>query len=114
MSPLTYVGLAITILLIAGLAIYSGTKVKKSNAKDNSAAIVTGVIMGTLVGGSATVGTAQLDVGDRLAEEVLGRAASGGNGEFHAVEDGDAAEYTTALPRGKVQNVQKAMSISSI
>ena len=34
----------IAILLIAGLAIYSGTKVKKSNAKDNSAAIVTGVI----------------------------------------------------------------------
>ncbi|MCR4672814.1 MAG: sodium:solute symporter family protein [Lachnospiraceae bacterium] len=60
MSPMTYAGLAIAVLLIAGLAIFSGTQVKKDNGKGNGTAIVTGVIMGTLVGGSSTVGTAQL------------------------------------------------------
>lgn len=60
MSIMTYVGLVIAVALIAGLAIFSGTRVKKGGSSKNGAAIVAGVIMGTLVGGSSTVGTAQL------------------------------------------------------
>ena len=52
-------GLLISILGIAGLAIYSGTK-PQSFSNINSAPIISGIIMGTLVGGSSTVGTAQL------------------------------------------------------
>ena len=54
------VGLVVTIALIAGLSIYSGTKNKAGASSKNGAPIIAGVIIGTLVGGSSTVGTAQL------------------------------------------------------
>ncbi|MCI8538492.1 MAG: sodium:solute symporter family protein [Oscillospiraceae bacterium] len=54
------IGLVATIGVIAGLSIYSGTKVKGGEAAKNGAPIIAGVIIGTLVGGSSTVGTAQL------------------------------------------------------
>ena len=59
MSSLHIIGMIAAIALIVGMAIYSGTKAK-GPANDNSAGVVAGIIMGTLVGGSSTVGTAQL------------------------------------------------------
>ncbi len=59
LSFLQIVGLAISIFGIAGLAIWSGTR-PQSYGRVNSSPIVAGIIMGTLVGGSSTVGTAQL------------------------------------------------------
>ena len=53
------IGLLISILGIAGLAIYSSTK-PQTFANVNGSPIIAGIIMGTLVGGSSTVGTAQL------------------------------------------------------
>lgn len=53
-----YAGLAITLLTIVGLSIWSGSRAKKDQR--NSAAVVAGVITGTLVGGASTIGTAQL------------------------------------------------------
>ncbi|MDD6024677.1 MAG: sodium:solute symporter family protein [Oscillospiraceae bacterium] len=53
------IGLVLTIGLILGLSIFSGTRSKKPGLK-NGTAITAGIIMGTLVGGSSTVGTAQL------------------------------------------------------
>lgn len=58
MSWLLYVGLAATLLIIVSLSIWSGTRVKKS--QQNGMGVVAGVITGTLVGGSSTIGTAQL------------------------------------------------------
>jgi SSS family solute:Na+ symporter len=52
-------GVVLTIALILGLSVYSGTKAKGGSSK-NGAAVTAGIIMGTLVGGSSTVGTAQL------------------------------------------------------
>ena len=48
-----------TVALILALSVYSGTKMRRGNPK-NGIAVTAGIIMGTLVGGSATVGTAQL------------------------------------------------------
>lgn len=59
MDPLLLAGLAGTLFLIVGLSIWSGTK-KQGGEKKNGLPVVAGVIMGTLVGGSSTVGTAQL------------------------------------------------------
>lgn len=59
LSVFQIIGLAISILGIAGLAIWSGTR-PQSYGRVNSSPIVAGIIMGTLVGGSSTVGTAQL------------------------------------------------------
>ncbi len=59
METLQIVGLALSIILILGLSIYSGTKAK-SGGNSNGSPIVAGLIIGTLVGGSSTVGTAQL------------------------------------------------------
>lgn len=53
------IGLLVSVLGIAGLAIYSGTKPQTFD-NVNKAPIVAGIIIGTLVGGSSTVGTAQL------------------------------------------------------
>jgi SSS family solute:Na+ symporter len=55
-----YVGLIIAVALIAGLAIYTGAKKSGKKKEGISSAVVAGLIMGTLVGGSSTVGTAQL------------------------------------------------------
>ena len=54
-----YAGLFVTLAVIVGLSIWSGTRVKNGQSK-NSYPVVAGVIMGTLVGGSSSVGTAQL------------------------------------------------------
>ena len=59
MDVMLIVGLAATLIVIVGLSIWSGTKSKGSQGK-NGLPVVAGVIMGTLVGGSSTVGTAQL------------------------------------------------------
>ena len=59
MSAPFLIGLAATLIVIVGLSIWTGMHNKGSGTK-NSTPVVTGVIMGTLVGGSSTVGTAQL------------------------------------------------------
>ena len=53
-----YIGLTATLLVIVSLSIWSGTRVKKDQR--NGMGVVAGVITGTLVGGSSTIGTAQL------------------------------------------------------
>lgn len=58
MTSLHIIGLAVTLTAIVSLSIYSG-KAAKSKKGANSW-VVSGAIMGTLVGGSSTVGTAQL------------------------------------------------------
>ena len=59
MNPFQLAGLILTVVLILGLSVFSGTRNKTAGQK-NGAAVVAGIIMGTLVGGSSTVGTAQL------------------------------------------------------
>ena len=59
MNPFQLAGLILTILLILGLSVFSGMS-RKTVGRKNGAAVVAGIIMGTLVGGSSTVGTAQL------------------------------------------------------
>ena len=59
LSPAQLTGLLAAVLGIALLAVFTGTR-RKSASASNGTAIVAGIIMGTLVGGSATVGTAQL------------------------------------------------------
>lgn len=59
------VGMAITLLIIIGIGIYAGSKVKSAadfsiGGRRAGAGIVAGAIMGTLVGGASTIGTAQL------------------------------------------------------
>ena len=58
MNVSLYIGLAITLLSIVGLSVWSGSRAKKDQR--NSMGVVAGVITGTLVGGSSTIGTAQL------------------------------------------------------
>ncbi len=52
------IGISISLIAILALSIYSGKFAKKSQGAKSW--IVSGAIMGTLVGGSSTVGTAQL------------------------------------------------------
>ena len=59
MSALHIIGMLLAIALIVGMAVYSGMRGKKS-ARGQGTGVVAGVIMGTLVGGSSTIGTAQL------------------------------------------------------
>ena len=59
------IGMALAFLLIFGVSIYSGRKVKTAadfDAGGGRAGVImtSGAIMGTLIGGSSTVGTAQL------------------------------------------------------
>lgn len=58
MDFLLYIGLFVTVAAIVGLSLWSGTKAKQGGKI--STPVVAGLIMGTLVGGSSTVGTAQL------------------------------------------------------
>ena len=58
MNGLLYTGLAATLLIVVSLSVWSGTRAKKD--KRNPMPVVAGVITGTLVGGSSTIGTAQL------------------------------------------------------
>ena len=65
LTPWHVVGLLATIALIIGVGIYSGRKVRSaadfaSGGGKAGAWIVCGAIMGTLVSGQATIGTAQL------------------------------------------------------
>lgn len=68
MLELTYkhmIGIVFTLGVITFVAIYSGSKVKSSSdfsvgGKKSGRGIIAGTIMGTLVGGAATIGTAQL------------------------------------------------------
>ncbi len=59
MGVLFYLGLFATLSIVVGLSVWSGTK-SKSGQRKCSFPVVAGVIMGTLVGGSSSVGTAQL------------------------------------------------------
>lgn len=54
------IGLIVTLAVIVGLSVWSGTRSKKGPEAGNGAPVIAGVIIGTLVGGSSTVGTAQL------------------------------------------------------
>ena len=56
---LQLIGVLATVALILGLSIYSGAR-PKAGGQGNGAGVTAGIIMGTLVGGSSTVGTAQL------------------------------------------------------
>ncbi|MEK6266616.1 MAG: sodium:solute symporter family protein, partial [Clostridium sp.] len=65
MTLLHYIGAAFVILLITGVGIYSGRRVNSSGdfstgGRKAGVGIVAGSIIGTLVGGSSTIGTAQL------------------------------------------------------
>ena len=65
MSTWTIVGIAATLSVFIGLSVFAGTRVKNaadfmSGAGKSGAPLVAGAIMGTLVGGSSTIGTAQL------------------------------------------------------
>lgn len=58
-------GMAATLLLIVGVGIYAGSKVKTAadfsgSSRKAGSALIAGTIMGTLVGGASTIGTAQL------------------------------------------------------
>jgi len=53
-----YIGLIATLAVIVGLSVWSGTRAKTGGKL--ASPVVAGLIMGTLVGGSSTVGTAQL------------------------------------------------------
>ena len=53
------IGLFSTLIVIIGLSVWSGTQ-RKTTQKKNSLPVVAGLIMGTLVGGSSSIGTAQL------------------------------------------------------
>ena len=53
------IGVLVTVALILGLSVYSGAR-GKGGGQGSGAAVTAGIIMGTLVGGSSTVGTAQL------------------------------------------------------
>ena len=65
LSPLHFLGAFFTIAVIICIGIYSGKKIKNSSdfstgGKRAGSLMVMGVITGTLVGGSSTIGTAQL------------------------------------------------------
>lgn len=65
MNTYTIIGIVVTLAVFIGLSLYAGTRVKNaadfvSGAGKSGSYIVAGTIMGTLVGGSSTVGTAQL------------------------------------------------------
>lgn len=60
-----FLGIGLTLILITCVGIYSGRKVKNASdfsvgGKKAGTAIVAGTIMGTLVGGASTIGTAEL------------------------------------------------------
>lgn len=59
MNDALMIGLLGTLVVIVGLSIWFGLKAG-SGKKKNSMPVVAGLIIGTLVGGSSTVGTAQL------------------------------------------------------
>jgi SSS family solute:Na+ symporter len=65
MSATHYIGALAVLTLIIALGMYSGSRVKTAgdfagNSRKVGAGIVAGTIIGTLVGGASTIGTAQL------------------------------------------------------
>ncbi len=59
------VGIVVTLALVSAVGVYAGRRVKSAadfstGSRSVSPAIVAGTLMGTLVGGSSTIGTAQL------------------------------------------------------
>ena len=65
MTSLHYLGAIIVLVLITAMGIYSGKKVSSAGdfatgSKKAGVSIVAGSIIGTLVGGASTIGTAQL------------------------------------------------------
>lgn len=65
MTSLHYIGAILVLVLITGVGIYSGKRVSSAGdfatgGRKAGAGIVAGSIIGTLVGGSSTIGTAQL------------------------------------------------------
>ncbi|MDI3533743.1 MAG: solute:Na+ symporter, family [Thermosediminibacterales bacterium] len=68
MFVITYehiVGIILTLLLVTAVGVYSGRKIKSAadfavGGRKAGSGIIAGTIMGTLVGGASTVGTAQL------------------------------------------------------
>jgi SSS family solute:Na+ symporter len=65
MTAMHYLGVAVVLLLITGVGIYAGRQVKSAkdfatSGRKAGAGIVAGSIIGTLVGGASTIGTAQL------------------------------------------------------
>ena len=65
MTSMHHLGALLVLSLITGLGLYSGSRVKSAGdfaggSKKAGAGIVAGSIIGTLVGGASTIGTAQL------------------------------------------------------
>ena len=65
LSPLHFLSGIATLIIIIGIGIYSGKRVKSAadfstGGKQAGSLLVMGVITGTLVGGASTIGTAQL------------------------------------------------------
>ena len=59
------IGMVLTLLIIAASGVYAGTRVKDERdfsgaSRKAGSAVVAGTIMGTLVGGASTIGTAEL------------------------------------------------------
>lgn len=55
-----FVGIVLVLILVSGLSIYSGYKNTRNYQQKGNCVVVSGLIIGTLVGGSSTIGTAQL------------------------------------------------------
>jgi len=53
-------GVCLAVLLIVGLAIYTGMRARKQAPTGLSSSVVFGLVLGTIIGGSSTIGTAQL------------------------------------------------------
>ncbi|MBQ1248434.1 MAG: sodium:solute symporter family protein, partial [Selenomonadales bacterium] len=65
MDLMFYVSLCVTLIIVVGAGIYATRMVKSAEdysvgGHRASGAIVTGALIGTLIGGAATIGTAQL------------------------------------------------------
>ncbi len=65
MTLFHYLGAALVLILITAVGIYSGRKIKSSSdfssgGKSGGVLVTTGSLVGTLVGGASTIGTAQL------------------------------------------------------
>ncbi|WP_425057772.1 Cation/acetate symporter ActP [Sporomusa carbonis] len=64
-TPMHLYGLILTLLVVAGIGLYSAKKIKTAGdytvgGRRASASLVAGGIAGTVMGGAATIGTAQL------------------------------------------------------
>jgi len=65
MNGTHYVGIAIVLIFMSAVGIYSGKRVKTAadfagGTRNAGAGMITGAILGSLVGGASTIGTAQL------------------------------------------------------